>query len=108
MTVRFSEGEIRFRVVPSELEVMIAGGALTLDSIPLKAEVRARDISGTEKLFLKVEGAHLLVEVSKKELELLKSRLPSREGIDEVIKFESGIELSVSFEVDIKAKQRNS
>lgn len=108
MTIRFSDREIRFRVLPAELEVMIAGGALTLDSVPVKAEVRARDISGTEKVFLKVEGAHLLVEISKKELELLKSKLPSREGIEEVIKFDSGIEHSVSFEVDIKTKQRNS
>lgn len=107
MTVRFSQNEIRFRVVPNELDELIAGRTLTLDSVPLRAEVRVRGVVDSKKLCLKVEGAHLWVEISKTELELLKARLPSREGIDEVVGVESGRELSVSFEVDVKSKQRN-
>lgn len=107
MTVRFSRNEIRFRVVPSELDELIAGRTLTLDSVPVRAELRAKEVIDSKKLSLKVEGAHLWVEISKNELELLKARLPSREGIDESVRIEPGRELSVSFEVDIKAKQRS-
>ena len=107
MTARFSQNEIRFRVVPNELDELIAGRTLTLDSVPVRAEVKARDLIDSQKFCFKVEGAHLWVEISKNELELLKARLPSREGIDEVVRVESGRELSVSFEVDVKSKQRN-
>ena len=107
MTVRFTESEIRFRVVPTELDELIAGRALTLDSVPVRAELKAKDVIDSKKISLKVEGAHLWVEISKNELELLKARLPSREGIDEFVRLEPGREVSVSFEVDIKAKQRS-
>jgi len=107
MTLRFSEGDIRFRVMTSELDALIAGKTLTLISFPITAEIRAKELSGSKKFSLRAEGAQLWVEISKKELELLTSKLPSREGIDEVIILNSGTELSVSFEVDIKSKQGN-
>lgn len=107
MTVRFSQNEIRFRVMPSELDEIIAGRTLDLASYPLQFQIASGKKRSVDKLSLRVDGLKLFLEISRDELELLRSRLPSRDGIEEVVQLESGLELNISFEVDVKAKRRD-
>ena len=107
MTVRFSQNEIRFRVVPTELDEILLGKTLVLDSYPLRAEISLGKEPLSKKLTLKVSGTQLFLAISRDELELLKRRLPSREGLEEVVELDLGVVFNISFEVDVKAKKRD-
>lgn len=106
MNVRFSDGEIRFRVTMPEFDRLIKGEYLQLETIPLTfvVQMAKKPVEQAMVIDLSCGAVHLVI--SPEEVEALQTRLPSKEGIEKHLSLGMGKSIDVAFEVDVKTNER--
>jgi hypothetical protein len=108
VNVRFSEGAIRCRVTPSELEQLLSCGSQKLAvALPhnhsLQITLRSASF-GTWQLDSDPTG--LWIGIPRTELQGLVQSQPSRTGIAHAFEVEGGAQLQVLLEVDVRKRPR--
>ena len=109
MNVRFSDCAIRCRVVRAELEQLLSAGSLRLVvTLPrrhaLQVTVRSVPVGGWQ---IDSDPTGIWISIPRDELQQLAHSLPSREGITHGIAVDAGQQLQLSFEVDVRKRQRS-
>ncbi|MCB0403927.1 MAG: hypothetical protein KDD51_04025 [Bdellovibrionales bacterium] len=105
MNIRLSKGSARFRVDDKEVEALANDKTLSEtvefpDQSHLVFGVALREKMDAS-LSLVREGDRFLLEVSEGELHSLRSRLPSRTGVESEVSGPKG-PIKLSFEVDVR------
>ena len=109
MNVRFSDCAIRCRVLRPELEQLLSSGSLRL-AVPmprrhsLQVTVRSAPMGSWQ---VASDPTGIWISIPRDQLELLAQSLPSREGITHSFAIDSGPPLQLSFEVDVRKRQRS-
>lgn len=108
MKVRFSDQSVRCRVTRAELERLLTGRAIALEvALPrdhtFRVSIRPAAIDGWQ---LDSDPTGLWLSIPRTELESLSQSLPSKEGIEQAFDISNGSSLMVSFEVDLRDKDR--
>ncbi|HEX2494748.1 MAG TPA: hypothetical protein VHK24_13325 [Steroidobacter sp.] len=108
MNVRFSEGALRCRVTRAELERLLAGRSIALEiALPrdhiFRVSIRPTTLGGWQ---LESDPTGVWLTIARSDLESLSAALPSKEGLEHWFDTASGGKLSVSFEVDLKDRNR--
>lgn len=106
MNIRFSEGSVRCRVTPGELDALLSSRGIELAvALPrnhtLRVNVKPAAIGGW---VLDSDPTGLWISIPRSELEALAQTLPSRDGIEHRFELASGGAVTVSFEVDVKKR----
>lgn len=104
MNIRFSPGALRCRVNQAELESLLVGRAVALEvALPrhhtFRLNVRPAAVGGWG---LESDPTGMWITIPRAELESLSQSLPSKEGIEKSFDVDSGSQVNVSFEVDLR------
>jgi hypothetical protein len=110
VNVRFSDGAIRCRVTRSELEQLLGTGSLQLVvAMPrrhhLQVTVRSLAVGSWE---IDSDPTGIWISIPRDQLELLVQSLPRREGITHNVIIDATQQLQLSFEVDVRKRQRSA
>jgi hypothetical protein len=107
VNVRFSDRHVRFRVVPHELELLLAGRSLALDvSMPRSHQFRASvNVTPLGDWQLDSDPTGLWLSIPRSALEDLAQSLPRKEGVEHSFAT-GGEELAVDFEVDVRNEKK--
>jgi hypothetical protein len=107
MNVRFSDRQIRFRILRSELDRLLSGRSLTLDvPMPRGHQFRASvNITSLGDWQLDSDPTGMWLSMPRAVLESLAQSLPSKEGIEHQFTMDGQV-LAVAFEVDLRVEKK--
>lgn len=108
MNVKFSPQALRCRVARAELDLLLAGRAISLEvELPRNHRFRVSvQPSVTHAWQLDSDPTGLWLTIPRAELQALAHALPSKEGLEHAFPIAERRELTVSFEVDVKDRKR--
>jgi hypothetical protein len=110
MNIKFSPQALRCRVARAELDLLLAGRALTLEvELPRNHKFRLSVQSSTLSAWqLDSDPTGIWLTIPRAALEALAEALPSKEGIEHAFPTAHGREVAVSFEVDVRDRKRKA
>lgn len=104
MNIRFSDGEIRFRVTTQEFEKLKQGDYVQLETIPLTFVVTIAKKPLDQAMVIDLSCSAVQLVISPQEMKAFQSRLPSKHGIEKTLPLGTGKSIDVVFEVDVRPK----
>lgn len=107
MNIRLSAGNVRVRVMRSELDTLLSSRAIKLElALPrnhlFRVNIRPAVIGGWS---LESDPTGLWITIPRAELEALSQSLPSRDGLEHSFELANDGSVQVSFEVDVRENQ---
>lgn len=105
MNIRFSDGEIRFRVTAQEFEKLNQGDYVQLETIPLTFVVTIAKKTLDQAMVLDLSCSAVQLVLSPEEAEAFRAQLPSKAGIEKTLSLGMGKSIDVAFEVDLRTKE---
>ena len=109
MNVKFSPQALRCRATRAELELLLAGRAISLAvELPRNHKFRVSvQPSPASAWQLDSDPTGLWLTIPRAALHSLAEGLPSKEGVEHAFPVAEGREVTVSFEVDVRDRQRS-
>ncbi len=105
MNIRFSDGEIRFRVTAQEFEKLNKGEYVQLETIPLTFVVTIAKKPLDQAMVIDLSCSAVQLVISPEEMKSFQARLPSKHGIEKTLSMGMGKTIDVAFEVDVRAEK---
>ena len=109
MNVKFSPQALRCRATRAELDLLLAGRAISLVvELPRNHKFRISvQPSPTSAWQLDSDPTGLWLTIPRVALQALAEASPSKDGVEHAFPIAEGCEVTVSFEVDVRDRKRS-